>query len=271
MIRRNPNQFICTVTDPTDLVWKLILLPVACPCCVGALSFVWPMSEGAGKWVVPGECERWFARLRFGCGFSLSSARYEMPNGAKFLCKQNTFFDFIDIARWLVDDRKLTNPNLLSCEGRSAGGLLIGASINEAPELFRAAVLGVPFVDVVPTMIDASIPLTAVEFEEWGCPNEIKYFQYMMEYNPITNVKKAVYPACLLTGGLHDPRVQFWEPAKFAAELRHSTIAQSDRPICCKIDMGAGHFSASDRYKYLKEKAFDYAFILDQLGLADNQ
>jgi oligopeptidase B len=89
----------------------------------------------------------------------------------------------------------------------------------------------------------------------------------MMEYNPITNVQKnAVYPACLLTGGFHDPRVQYWEPAKFAAELRHS--ASSERPICLKIDMAAGHFSASDRYKYLKEKAFDYAFILDQLGLS---
>lgn len=204
-------------------------------------------------------------------GGEMGRTWYEMPNGAKFLCKRNTFYDFCDIAAWLVHDRRLTTPDLLSCEGRSAGGMLIAASINEAPELFRVAVLGVPFVDVVPTMIDASIPLTAVEWEEWGCPNEKKYFSYMMEYNPITNVKSAKYPACLLTGGLHDPRVPFWEPAKLAAELRHTCTPRTDRPVCLKMDMGAGHFSASDRYKYLREKAFDFAFLLDQLGLAQSR
>lgn len=141
-------------------------------------------------------------------GGEMGRTWYEEPNGGKYLCKTNTFNDFVDIAKWLIDDRKLTTPELLSCEGRSAGGLLIGASINQAPELFKVAVLGVPFVDVVPTMIDASIPLTAVEWEEWGNPNEEKYHQYMMSYNPITNVKNAKYPACFLTGGLHDPRVQ---------------------------------------------------------------
>ena len=218
---------------------------------------------------------------------------YEEPNGAKYLCKKNTFNDFVDVARWLVEDRKLTSPDLLSCEGRSAGGLLIGASINQAPELFKMAVLGVPFVDVVCTMIDASIPLTAAEWEEWGNPNEEKYFQTsksprsliadehlaasntdslciaVMEYSPMQNVKPSRYPACLLTGGLHDPRVQYWEPAKFAAELRH-TQAPDSGPVCLKIDMSAGHFSASDRYKYLRELAFDYAFLLDQMGLAAN-
>ena len=126
-------------------------------------------------------------------------------------------------------------------------------------------------VDVVCTMIDASIPLTIVEWEEWGNPNEEKYHQYMMEYSPINNVKKdATYPACLLTGGLHDPRVQYWEPTKHAAELRHQKSAASG-PTCVKIDMAAGHFSASDRYKYLRELSFDYAFLLDQLGIADAQ
>uniref|UniRef100_A0A7S4IWH5 Prolyl endopeptidase n=2 Tax=Odontella aurita TaxID=265563 RepID=A0A7S4IWH5_9STRA len=193
---------------------------------------------------------------------------YEEPNGAKYLCKQNTFNDFVDVARWLCEDRKLTSPKKLSCEGRSAGGLLIGASVNQAPELFKAAILGVPFVDVVCTMIDARIPLTVVEWEEWGNPNEKKFFDYMMQYSPINNVKNgATYPSCLLTGGLHDPRVQYWEPSKFAAELRHRQGPESG-PVCVKIDMSAGHFSASDRYKYLKELAFDYAFLLDQLGLA---
>ena len=198
---------------------------------------------------------------------------YEEPNGAKYLCKKNTFNDFVDVARWLTTDdgenrKKITTPSSLSCEGRSAGGLLIGASINQEPELFKAALLGVPFVDVVPTMIDASIPLTVVEWAEWGNPNEEKYHQYMMDYSPINNVQQGkTYPSCLLTGGLHDPRVQYWEPAKFAAEIRHQSNPTESGPCCIKIDMDAGHFSASDRYKYLRELAFDYAFLLDQLGL----
>lgn len=192
---------------------------------------------------------------------------YEMPSGAKYLCKGNTFDDFVDVARHLIDSNR-TEASKLSCEGRSAGGLLIGASINQAPELFRVAVLGVPFVDVVPTMIDETIPLTVVEWTEWGNPNEEKFFDCMMSYSPINNVKDGVkYPACLLTGGLHDPRVQFWEPAKFAAELRHKQSGDSGA-VCLKMDMAAGHFSASDRYKYYKELAFDYCFMLDQLGLS---
>jgi len=194
--------------------------------------------------------------------------------------KKNTFNDFVDVARWLINGttngdgdqnrRQITTSNQLSCEGRSAGGLLIGASMNQDPSLFKAALLGVPFVDVVPTMIDASIPLTIVEWEEWGNPNEEKYHQYMMDYSPINNVQQgATYPACLLTGGLHDPRVQYWEPTKFASEIRHQSNKEFRKgPVCLKIDMTAGHFSASDRYKYLKELAFDYAFLLDQLGLA---
>ena len=196
---------------------------------------------------------------------------YEEPNGAKFLCKKNTFYDFVDVAQWLISERKLTTPDRLSCEGRSAGGMLIGTSINYAPELFKVAMLGVPFVDVVCTMVDASIPLTALEWVEWGNPNEVKYHQYMMEYSPMNTVKAgAKYPACWLTGGLHDPRVAYWEPAKFAATLRHLASPESG-PICLKMDLSAGHFSASDRYKYLKELALDYAFLLDQLGLIQTQ
>lgn len=195
---------------------------------------------------------------------------YEEPNGAKYLCKKNTFNDFVDVAKYFVQDKKLTTPSLLSCEGRSAGGLLIGASVNQAPHLFQMAILGVPFVDVVCTMTDASIPLTTGEWEEWGNPNEKKFHDYMMEYSPINNVKPgAKYPSMLLTGGLHDPRVQYWEPAKMAAQLRHLQDSSSSGPVCVKMDMAAGHFSASDRYKYLKELAFDYAFMLDQVGLAD--
>lgn len=133
------------------------------------------------------------------------------------------------------------------------------------------------------TNTDASIPLTTAEWAEWGNPNEAKYFPYMMEYCPMQNVQKGVqYPSCLLTGGLHDPRVQYWEISKFTATLRHNigqggsnggnndASASNPKPsvVCCKIDMTAGHFSASDRYKYLRELSFDFAFLLDQVGLA---
>lgn len=149
--------------------------------------------------------------------------------------------------------------------------MLIGASINQAPELFRCAILGVPFVDVVGTMLDASIPLTAAEWVEWGNPNEEKFFNYMMEYSPMDNVQSGVqYPSCWLTGGLHDPRVQFWEPTKFAATLRHAN-PDGNNLVCLKLDMSAGHFSASDRYKYLKELSIDYAFLLWQMGLSDEE
>lgn len=191
---------------------------------------------------------------------------YEEPNGGKYLCKKNTFNDFVDVAKFLVDE--WTTSEMLSCEGRSAGGLLIGAAINQAPELFRVAILGVPFVDVACTMTDATIPLTSGEWVEWGCPNEERYFGYMMSYCPMRNVQKGKkYPSCWLTGGLHDPRVAYWEPAKFCATLRHATNPENGNPICMKLDLSAGHFSASDRYKYYRELAYDYSFLLDQLKL----
>ena len=188
----------------------------------------------------------------------------------KLLHKKNTFNDFIDVARYLIDETKWTTNNLLSCEGRSAGGLTIGASLNQSPELFRVAIMGVPFVDLVATMMDASIPLTAGEWEEWGNPNEEKFFPYMMDYSPMNNVQSSkVYPSILLLAGLYDPRVAFWEPAKMTATLRHEAISSDPkRPICLKTDMTSGHFSASDRYKYIEAKAFDYAFLLDQLGVS---
>ena len=197
----------------------------------------------------------------------------------KYLGKKNTFNDFIDIARWLTDKNQqesshkicggITNPSRLSCEGRSAGGLLIGASLNQAPDLFRAAILGVPFVDLMCTMIDSTIPLTIQEWQEWGCPNEAEYHDYMMSYCPMQNVQEGkTYPSCLITGGLHDPRVAFWEPAKFCATLRHGSRS-SLGPILLKTDIDAGHFAQSDRYKYLKEQAYEYAYLLEQLGLVD--
>jgi len=190
--------------------------------------------------------------------------------GGKYLTKRNTFNDFVDVADALVRTG-WTQPKCMSCEGRSAGGLLVGNVVNMAPHLFRAAIAGVPFVDLIVTMCDPSIPLTTGEWEEWGNPNEPKYYEYMLSYSPIDQVRAQAYPSILATGGLHDPRVAYWEPAKWVQHLRAKrTNAQEDpRKVLLKMDLSAGHFSASDRYKYLRELAFDYAWLLDELNLRE--
>jgi oligopeptidase B len=182
----------------------------------------------------------------------------------KFLNKKNTFTDFIACARHLIDEG-YTSSDRLAIMGRSAGGLLMGAVVTMAPELFRAAVAGVPFVDVVTTMLDASIPLTITEYEEWGNPNDKEYYDYMLSYSPYDNTMARDYPNLLITAGLNDPRVQYWEPAKWAAKLR--AVKTDDNRLLLKTHMGAGHFSSSGRYDYLKDVAFEYAFILDVLGV----
>ena len=185
----------------------------------------------------------------------------------KYLAKRNTFYDFVDCAKHLIATG-VTSPTALTCEGRSAGGLLVGNVVNDAPELFTAAIAGVPFVDLMTTMCDPSIPLTTEEWEEWGNPNEKAYYDYMLSYSPIDNiVKDANYPKMLLTSGLNDPRVAYWEPTKWAQVLR-SRVANGEE-ILLKMDLAAGHFSAADRYRYLRELAFDFAWLLDQLGKAD--
>lgn len=184
---------------------------------------------------------------------------------AKYLTKKKTFEDFVACAQFLVDN-KITTPQLMTCEGRSAGGLLIGAVLNMRPDLFVGAIAGVPFVDVVNTMSDATIPLTTGEWEEWGNPNEEKYFHYMLSYSPYDNIKRQDYPSVLVTSGLFDPRVAYWEPTKWVAKLRD--IKTDNNDILLKMELDTGHFSASDRYHYLKEKAFDQAFLLDKMGLA---
>ncbi|GAB9463968.1 hypothetical protein Gpo141_00001411 [Globisporangium polare] len=183
---------------------------------------------------------------------------------AKYKTKKNTFTDFIDCAEHLIA-KGYTSPSKMTCEGRSAGGLLMGAVLNMRPDLFKAAIAGVPFVDVMNTMSDASIPLTTGEWEEWGNPNESEYFQYMLSYSPYENVKQQAYPNILVTSGLFDPRVAYWEPTKWVAKLRDVKSDQNE--ILLKMDLSAGHFSASDRYHYLKEKAFDLAYLLDNLKL----
>ncbi len=182
----------------------------------------------------------------------------------KFLNKKNTFTDFVACARHLVAEG-YTSPGRFAIYGRSAGGLLMGAVINLAPELFRAAVAGVPFVDVVSTMLDDSIPLTVGEWEEWGNPRDETFYHYMVSYSPYDNLVAGEYPAILATSGLNDPRVQYWEPTKWVARLR--TLKRDGRPLLLKTNLGAGHSGASGRYDYLREVAFEYAFILDQLGV----
>ena len=180
----------------------------------------------------------------------------------KFLCKTNTFDDFIACAVELIE-RGYTNPRQLAIRGRSAGGLLIGAVVNARPDLFACAVAQVPFVDVLTTMLDESIPLTVNEYEEWGDPNDPEFYEYMKSYSPYDNVHRAAYPAMLVTAGLNDPRVPFWEPAKWAAKLRSMTL--SARPIILKTDLGSGHSGPSGRYQSWREEAFVSAFVVDQL------
>jgi oligopeptidase B len=184
----------------------------------------------------------------------------------RLLTKKNAFDDFVTCADALVE-RGWTVPARLSIEGRSAGGLLMGAVVNMRPELFRAVLAGVPFVDVIATMSDERIPLTTEEFEEIGNTNEAAFYRYVSGYSPVDNVREGVtYPAICVTCGLHDPRVAYWEPAKWVATLRHKSSADSGT-LVVKTDMSAGHFSASDRYKYLKEKAWEYAFLLREHNL----
>ena len=182
----------------------------------------------------------------------------------KFLNKRNTFTDFVACALHLIE-HKYTTPDLMSMEGRSAGGLLMGTVLNIAPHLFKAAIAGVPFVDVINTMLDESIPLTVGEFAEWGNPKDAEYYWYMLGYSPYDNVKAQRYPNLLVTAGLNDPRVQYWEPAKWVAKLRDTKT--DDNTLLLKMIMGAGHFASSGRYDYLKDVAFDYAFLIDQLGM----
>jgi len=174
----------------------------------------------------------------------------------------------VDVASCLVE-KGYTSADQLAITGRSAGGPLIGASLNLAPELFKCAVAAVPFVDVMVSMCDASIPLTTGEWEEWGNPNEMRFFPYMLSYSPMENIEKnaAKYPDTLITSGLFDPRVAYWEGTKYAVRLREA-CANHDSRILLKTDLDSGHFSASDRYKFFKEKAYEHAFVLDSLGLS---
>ncbi|HZS49784.1 MAG TPA: S9 family peptidase [Bryobacterales bacterium] len=194
-------------------------------------------------------------------GGEMGRSWYE--NG-KLLHKKNTFTDFIACAEHLIAEG-YTAKDRLVIYGGSAGGLLIGAVLNMRPELFKIAIAKVPFVDVINTMLDESLPLTVTEFEEWGNPKEKQYYDYMKSYAPYENVAAKAYPHMLVTTGLNDPRVSFWEPAKWVARLRK--VKTDENVLLLKTNMGAGHGGASGRYDRLKETAFEYAFILDLLGM----
>ncbi|RKP26060.1 prolyl oligopeptidase family-domain-containing protein, partial [Syncephalis pseudoplumigaleata] len=199
-------------------------------------------------------------------GAEWGRAWYELAG--KFLHKKNTFRDFIAAAEKLFAER-YTRPELLAIEGRSAGGLLMGSVVNMRPDIAKVAIAGVPFVDVINTMMDESIPLTVNEYEEWGNPNDKTFFDYMLSYSPYDNLSRtSKYPNMLIRAGLNDPRVQYWEPAKWCARLRAYKAGHGDdndphpHDILLLTKMGSGHFGASGRYDYLKDTAVDYAYVI---------
>jgi oligopeptidase B len=181
----------------------------------------------------------------------------------KLLHKRNTFTDFIAAAEHLVASG-YTRPDRLAARGGSAGGLLMGAVAQLRPDLFRAVVAEVPFVDVVTTMLDPSMPLTVTEWDEWGNPADDRAtYEYMKSYSPYDNVAPVEYPALLVTAGLNDPRVCYWEPAKWVAKLRATKT--DDRLLVLKTEMGAGHGGPSGRYDAWRDEALTLAFLIDQL------
>lgn len=178
----------------------------------------------------------------------------------KLLKKRNTFIDFIDCSKYVIE-QKYTSAAHLYAEGGSAGGLLMGVIINESPELYNGVIAQVPFVDVMTTMLDESIPLTTGEYDEWGNPNVKKYYQYMRTYSPYDNIKKQHYPNMYVSTGLHDSQVQYWEPAKWVAKLR--TYKNDNTVLYLDTNMDAGHGGASGRFEALKELAKEFSFLLD--------
>jgi oligopeptidase B len=184
-------------------------------------------------------------------------------DAGRLMNKMNTFTDFIAITEYLVAEG-YGDPGRVAMEGGSAGGLLMGAVANLRPDLYRAVLSHVPFVDVMNTMLDPTLPLTIGEYEEWGDPNQPDAFAYMLQYSPYDNLDRKAYPAMLVKTSLHDSQVMYWEPAKYVAKLR--TLKTDEKLLLLETNMSAGHGGASGRYDYLKEIALDYAFLLQELG-----
>ncbi len=188
----------------------------------------------------------------------------EWRDAGKMMQKRNTFTDFISVAEHLIKEKYTTRDRLV-IQGGSAGGLLMGAVTNMRPDLFKVVIAQVPFVDVINTMLDASLPLTVGEYLEWGNPNERAAYQYMKSYSPYDNIEAKEYPTMLVKTSLNDSQVMYWEPAKYVAKLRATKT--DTHPLLFKVNMGAGHGGASGRYDALKDLAFDYAFMLGQFGI----
>lgn len=184
----------------------------------------------------------------------------------KMMNKKNTFYDFIDCSKWLVENKYVANDKLFA-SGGSAGGLLMGAVVNMAPELYRGIIAAVPFVDVITTMEDESIPLTTFEWLEWGNPSIKEQYDYMLSYSPYDNVERKAYPNMLVTTGLHDSQVQYWEPAKWVAKLREMKTDNNKLYLYTNLD--AGHGGASGRFRRLRETAMEYTFVFDILGMKE--
>lgn len=202
-----------------------------------------------------------YAQAQVRGGSDLGEAWYE---DGKFLQKKNTFTDFIDCAESLIEGG-YTSAQRLAAEGGSAGGLLVGAVANMRPDLFRSIIAAVPFVDVVTTMLDESLPLTTGEYEEWGNPNEQAYFDYMLSYSPYDNLRAQAYPHFLITGGINDSQVLFHEPTKYIAKLR--SLKTDDHLALLHMNMDSGHGGATGRYDGIRETALEYAFLIYTLGL----
>ncbi len=205
-----------------------------------------------------------FAIAHIRGGQEMGRAWYEE---GKLLKKKNTFNDFIDCGQYLID-HQYAHPKHLYAMGGSAGGLLMGAVVNMAPELWAGVIAAVPFVDVVTTMLDESIPLTTGEFDEWGNPKNKEYYDYIKSYSPYDNVEAKAYPPMLVTTGLHDSQVQYWEPAKWVARLR--AVKTDHHPLLLHTNMEAGHGGASGRFRQFKEIAMEYTFLLDLAGKLDS-
>ena len=189
---------------------------------------------------------------------------WDWYENGKLLNKRNTFNDFVDCAEHLVTEG-YTSRGRIAAVGGSAGGMLMGVVANERPDLFGCMVAHVPFVDVLNTMLDDTLPLTTMEYNEWGNPNESEYYRYIRSYSPYDNVTEQDYPPLLVTAGISDPRVTYWEPAKWVAKLRASRT--DSNPLLLKIHMDSGHAGASGRFERIKEVAEEYAFVLHAMGM----
>jgi oligopeptidase B len=200
-----------------------------------------------------------FAIAHIRGGGELGRSWYE---DGKHLKKKNSFTDFVRCAEFLVE-KKYAAPKRIVINGGSAGGLLMGAVMNLRPDLFTSVIAEVPFVDVLNTMSDPSLPLTVTEYDEWGNPQDPKYYDYIATYSPYDNVTDRQYPNLLVTAGLNDPRVSYWEPAKWVAKQR--ALKNQNRLLLLKTNMGAGHGGQSGRFSRLKEVAMEYAFAIDTL------